>query len=191
MVISIHTDLVELRTLREEDRAEFVRMHEVSREHFAPWMPEALTWQTFDELFDQQLTSAEAGTGEATVIRMAAWTPDGRMAGLFSLSHVFRGALQNAYAGWRVSADQVGRGIGTSGVIGLLDLAFAPGPRGLGLHRVQANVIPTNAPSVRVAEKAGFRLEGRALRYLKIAGEWRDHLMFAKLVDEHVVRFFE
>ena len=50
---------------------------------------------------------------------------------------------------------------------------------------MQANIIPRNLPSIRLAERMGFRLEGLALKYLKIAGEWQDHLMFAKLVDEH------
>ena len=75
---------------------------------------------------------------------------------------VFRGAFRSGYAGWRVSADQVEHGIATPGVIALLDLAFTNEPDGLGLHRVQANVMPSNGASARVAEKAGFRLEGRA-----------------------------
>ena len=45
----------------------------------------------------------------------------------------------------------------------MLDLAFVPEPAGLGLHRVQANIVPANGPSLRVAEKAGFRREGLAL----------------------------
>lgn len=105
------------------------------------------------------------------------------------MSQIFRRAFQNAYVGWRVSADQVGRGIGTAGVFALLDLAFAPEPVGLGLHRVQANIIPENAASIRIAEKVGLRLEGRAVAYLKINGVWEDHLMFAKLADEHVPHF--
>jgi ribosomal-protein-alanine N-acetyltransferase len=83
-----------------------------------------------------------------------------------------------------VSAEVVGRGLATEGVRALLDVAFAA-PPGLALHRVQANVIPDNVRSLRVAEKAGFRREGYAPRYLKIAGEWRDHVMFAILADEH------
>ena len=99
---------------------------------------------------------------------MVALMPDGRIAGIFVLSQIVRGPFQNAYAGWRVSADQVGHGIATSGVVGLLDLAFAPEPKGMGLHRVQANVIPYISASVRLAVKAGFRLEGLTKDYLKI-----------------------
>ena len=53
-----------------------------------------------------------------------------------------------------------------------------------GLHRVQPAIIPRNLRSVRVAEKAGFRLEGRALRYLKINGTWEDHDVYALTVED-------
>jgi [ribosomal protein S5]-alanine N-acetyltransferase len=36
-----------------------------------------------------------------------------------------------------------------------------------------------------VLEKAGFRREGLAERYLSIAGAWEDHLLFAVTSDEY------
>jgi ribosomal-protein-alanine N-acetyltransferase len=35
-----------------------------------------------------------------------------------------------------------------------------------------------------VLEKAGYRREGLSVRYLKIAGSWRDHLLFARTVED-------
>ena len=35
----------------------------------------------------------------------------------------------------------------------------------------------------KLAEKAGFRLEGRAKEYLKINVVWQDHLMFTKISE--------
>ena len=49
----------------------------------------------------------------------------------------------------------------------------------LGLHRLQASIIPRNEPSLYVARRCDFRNEGRALRYLKIQEVWEDHDMFA------------
>src|SRR5687768_6298081 len=145
-----------LEPLRAEHRAEYVRVHEVSREHFRPWLVTPPAGKTPDQAFDRELARADsertAGTGE----RWVGFLPDGRMAGIFALSQIFRGSFQNAYAGWRVSADCIGRGLATEGVLALLDRAFAPEPRGLELHRVQANIIPRNQASVRVAEKSGF-----------------------------------
>ena len=148
-------------------------------------MPTFPSDKSFDDVFEEGLAHAEKAAREGTEVRLVAVLPDDRIAGFFSLTQIFRGAFENAYAGWRVSSEQLGRGIGTSGVMALLDLAFSPEPEGLGLHRVQANIIPSNRASLRVAEKAGFRLEGEAKDYLKIDGRWQDHLMFAKLAGEH------
>jgi ribosomal-protein-alanine N-acetyltransferase len=61
-----------------------------------------------------------------------------------------------------------------------LPFAFAT----LGLHRLEAACLPHNLASTRVLEKAGFRREGTARRYLKINGVWQDHDLFALLQDD-------
>ena len=54
----------------------------------------------------------------------------------------------------------------------------------MGLHRIEAACLPTNAASQSLLAKAGFRREGLARKYLQINGEWRDHVLFALLEDE-------
>lgn len=58
-------------------------------------------------------------------------------------------------------------------------------PSGLGLHRVQANVMPANVASLKIARNSGFREEGLGRRLLQINDRWEDHVMFAKLAEEH------
>jgi len=184
----VRAERLVLRPLAESDHDEYVRMHEVSAEHFRPWFP-APDGRSIDDRFSEALVLTRRGLEAGTEARLAAFDADGALLGTFSLSQIFRRVFQNAYAGWAVSAEHIGRGIATEGVTALLDLAFTPEPLGLGLHRVQANIIPSNVASVRVAEKAGFRLEGHAKEYLKIDGRWQDHLMYAKLAHEHRPRF--
>lgn len=62
----------------------------------------------------------------------------------------------------------------------VLDHCYGP----VGLHRVEANVRPENAASLRVLAKLGFRAEGLHRRYLFIDEAWRDHLAFALLVED-------
>lgn len=181
----VRTPRMQLRPIRAEDREEFVRVHEASRALHEAWTPSLGAGHDFGDLFDAELARARRGERDGTQLRLVGILADGRIGGFFNLGDVVRGVFHNAYASWKINAEVARTGLATEGVRALLDVAFAESP-GLALHRVQANVIPTNVASLRVAEKAGFRREGYALRYLKIAGEWQDHVMLAKLADEHV-----
>jgi ribosomal-protein-alanine N-acetyltransferase len=176
-----------LRPPRPTDRDAFVRVHEASREAFASWQPPRPPGETLHERFDRDLERAVTGLASGKDVRLLAFLDDGTLVGFFNLNEIVRGAFECAFAGWSVSSPLQRRGYASEGVTGLLDLAFSPPPHGLGLHRVQANVMPHNLASLRVAEKCGLRREGLALRYLHIAGTWADHLMLAKTAEEHLV----
>ena len=107
----------------------------------------------------------------------------GAIVGTITLSMVVRAAWQNAMLGYWVAQASGGRGYATAAVGRVVALAFDE--HGLGLHRVQAGVMPRNVRSIRVLEKNGFRREGLAERYLRIAGVWEDHLLFARTAEEH------
>jgi ribosomal-protein-alanine N-acetyltransferase len=100
--------------------------------------------------------------------------------GRIALGGVLRGAFQNAYLGYWIDEDQQGRGLMTEAVCAVTGFAF----ESAALHRIQAAVMPRNTASRRVLEKAGFRHEGLAQRYLCIAGRWEDHILFAMTSDE-------
>lgn len=183
MVSEVQTNRMRLRPLTEADRTEFIRIHGVSEAHFRPWFPDREG--SLEDLFNRELEKVRRPDVH---VRWTGELAGGGLAGLFNLDEIVRGVFQNAYASWAVSADVAGQGYATEGVWALLDLAFSE-EAGLGLHRVQANIIPENEPSIRLAERLGMRREGRAERYLKIAGEWRDHWMYAKTVEEHTPRY--
>lgn len=46
------------------------------------------------------------------------------------------------------------------------------------LHRIEINLRPENGASRKVAEKAGYKLEGNRANFLHIDGDWRDHITF-------------
>ncbi|HEX2057478.1 MAG TPA: GNAT family protein [Actinomycetota bacterium] len=124
----------------------------------------------------EELAAARAaGAAYAFCIRA-----DGVLVGRLTLSQVFRKAFRNCYLGYWVGEEHNGRGIATEAVGLAVRYAFGD----LGLHRVQANVMTRNPRSARVLEKAGFRKEGLALRYLAIAGRWEDHDMYAITVED-------
>jgi ribosomal-protein-alanine N-acetyltransferase len=185
--IVLQTAKMELRHLRPSDRDEFVRMYAITWPFWEPWMPARKAEETFDLMFQQTLERTERELSQDTGRLLAGFTASGELAGIFALFNIVRGVFHNAHCGWRVVEPLTKKGYGMEGLTAMLGLAFGSEPEGLALHRVQANVMPENVASVRLAEKAGFRREGLARNYLRINGAWRDHILFAKLVDEHVI----
>ncbi len=161
-----------------------MRVVTVSSEAWSPWTPAQDAAMTPRLLFEIEIDRARRLLRAGTHVRLAGFASDGALIGLFALNEIVRGVFRSAYASWQVSADRTNRGFGTEAVGALLDLAFRGPPHGAGLHRVQANIMPANTPSLRIAEKVGFRREGYAERYLEIAGSWEDHVMLAITSEE-------
>jgi ribosomal-protein-alanine N-acetyltransferase len=98
------------------------------------------------------------------------------VAGGCQLSNIRQGVAQSAATlGYWMGKKFSGQGLMTDAVATLVRHAFER----LGYHRIEAACLPTNTASRRVLTKAGFTAEGTARKYLKINGEWRDHLLFA------------
>jgi ribosomal-protein-alanine N-acetyltransferase len=102
------------------------------------------------------------------------------LVGHVALANVVRGAWQNCTIGYWVDRAHNGLGIGTEAVHQAVEFAFVEAR----LHRVQAAVMPQNGPSLHILQKVGFRLEGRALRYLHINGTWEDHDIYAMTLED-------
>ncbi len=118
--------------------------------------------------------------GQAFVLFLSLRGSEREIIGRVALGGVQHGALLSAHLGYWIDAAHVGRGLMTEAVHEVTTFAFDS----LGLHRVQAAVMPRNRASQRVLEKVGYRREGVALRYLCIAGVWEDHVLFAVTGEE-------
>ena len=103
----------------------------------------------------------------------------GEIVGLVGLNELVRGAFQSCFLGYKLDGGLLDRGYMTEAVREAVRIAFQE----LGLHRIEANIMPRNAPSLRVAEKAGFYHEGLALKYLCINGVWEDHIHMVRRSD--------
>ncbi|MDT4916072.1 MAG: [ribosomal protein S5]-alanine N-acetyltransferase [Pseudonocardiales bacterium] len=103
-----------------------------------------------------------------------------RLVGQLNISNVVHGALRSCTVGYWVDGAMAGRGITPTSLALAIDHCFGA----VGLHRVEVDIRPENAASLRVVEKLGLRREGFYERFLDIDGAWRDHLAFAVTVEE-------
>lgn len=109
LATNIRTPRMLLRVLCAEDRAEFIRTHEVSAALYRPWLPARAPGDTLDALFERELARATMGAEQGVHLRLVALLPDGQIAGFFNLGEIVRGVFQNAYASWSVNAEVAGR----------------------------------------------------------------------------------
>lgn len=105
---------------------------------------------------------------------------DGELVGQLTVSSITYGSMCSASIGYWVSEHVAGRSIAPTAVALAADHCFVE----LGLHRIEVNVRPENAPSLRVVAKLGLRDEGLRLAYLHIQGRWCDHRSFAVTAEE-------
>lgn len=100
--------------------------------------------------------------------------------GFISLYAIVRHALQSCVLGYWIGKPYAGKGYMTEAVGLTLRYAFTT----LRLHRIEANIMSTNAASIALVRKCGFRMEGVSKRYFRIGGRFRDHERWSITVED-------
>jgi ribosomal-protein-alanine N-acetyltransferase len=176
---------VSLRVPQMSDYAAWAELRALSRAHLVPWEPawprDDLSRSAFRRRMRHYQREAREDAGYAFLLFE---TQQDRLVGGLSLSNIRRGVTQAVTLGYWLGAPYFGRGYMTEAVRAAVPHCFDA----LKLHRIEAAAQSSNAASVRVLERMGFVQEGLARRYLKINGEWQDHLLFALLAEDWAQR---
>jgi len=179
--LELRGDRVTLRYLRKDDASALLELKTRNRSFFAPYQKLQLDENYNLEAVTRELAQAEQAHAEDRSYWFGIFDREHKdLIGYIRFNNVVRGAFHNAYLGYMMDQDHCGQGRMTESLKLSLDAAFGQ----IGLHRVQAAIMPHNEPSIRVAEKVGFRREGFAKDYLCLNGKWEDHLLFAILASE-------
>jgi ribosomal-protein-alanine N-acetyltransferase len=172
---------VSLRAPQMNDFNEWVALREASRDFLVPWEP---IWPTDDltrGAFRRRLKRYAEDVRSDQAYPFFIFATEGqRLVGGVTLTNIRRGVAQAGSIGYWVGAPFARRGFMTAALLALVPFAF----QGLRLHRIEAACIPTNAASIALLEKSGFKREGYAREYLCINGAWQDHLLYARLADD-------
>lgn len=100
--------------------------------------------------------------------------------GTVSFQNFRRAPYLDATVGYKFDCAVSGQGYATEGVGGCIEIIF----RELGLHRIEALIMPQNEASIRLAERLRFSCEGIAKQIIKIGDRWEDHLRYALINPE-------
>ncbi len=178
---SAHGTAVAIRPLAMADYAAWSNLRDLSRDHLAPyeptWASDELSKSAYRRRLRHYAREEREDLGYAFAIFERATH---QLVGGVSLSHVRRGVTQTASLGYWMGEPHVRMGYMSEAVGLTVTIAFD----GLRLHRLEAATLLDNAASIRVLERNGFEREGLARRYLRINGDWRDHLLFGLLAED-------
>jgi ribosomal-protein-alanine N-acetyltransferase len=150
------------------DEAEFLAAARRSNALHTPWTKPPTTRAQYRRYLARQ-------DGERNFAWLVCLQKGGAIAGVINVSEIVRGSFRSAYLGYYVFAGFERRGIMRAGLEAVVRHAF----RTARLHRLEANIQPTNRASRALAKSCGFEKEGFSPRYLKIGGRWRDHERWA------------
>jgi ribosomal-protein-alanine N-acetyltransferase len=106
------------------------------------------------------------------------------LAGVININEIVRHAELSGRLGYYAFMPHAGNGLMCEGLQLVVDRAF----RELGLHRLEANIQPSNRRSSALVKGLGFRSEGNARGFLKIGNRWRDHERWALLKEDWLAR---
>lgn len=174
-------DGYQIRELAIEDAAGLADAYARNREYLAPWdphrEPDFYTTEGQAAAVSTQLTAISNGL-------LAGWliTHGGEIVGRVNLNNIVMGVLCSASVGYWVDERHQGRGLATIAV----DFACAQALE-RGLHRVEAGTIVANQASQRVLVRCGFAMYGLAPEFLFIAGAWRDHRLYQRILHDRAL----
>lgn len=171
---AIATARLQLRVLSPEHAPVLQDYLQTNRAHLTPWEPardeDYFTLEKCEERLHAGYRLMEAGLARQFAVFL-----DEKMIGICNFSNIVRGVFQACHLGYAIAGQHQGQGYMYEAVQAGIAHMF----RQHGLHRIMANYIPENLRSKALLDRLGFEKEGYAKSYLKINGEWRDHVLTA------------
>lgn len=181
--LRLNGDRIYIRAPERADWEAWVEVRNRNTKFLKPWSPASSLSNLTREGYNRRLAVYEddwdADKGYAFFIFRQ---DTDELVGGITLNNIVRGAGQMATLGYWMDEEQTKQGFMTEAAL----LACQFGFSALKLHRIQAGTLPENTASQKVLKNCGFKAEGIAREYIRIADAWRDHQIFALLSNEFV-----
>lgn len=175
-LIRLVTERLILRPALPPDAAQIRAYNLYNHKHLQPWQPTRPAGFFDVDNIAIRIARVERDrlAGRSLHLLMLDRT-SGDMIGECNFSNFVLGAFQACHLGYSLAQKAQGKGLMREGLSRAIAYVFED----LQLHRVMANYRPENERSARVLSALGFEREGFAKSYLKINGQWADHVLTA------------
>lgn len=103
--------------------------------------------------------------------------------GTMSFSNIRLGGFQTTTLGYKLDYGHQHQGFATEFCQKGLSIIFDE----LHLHRIIAQIVPDNKPSIELIKRLGFTYEGTERKSIKVQGHFKDHDRYALLKEEYSI----
>jgi [ribosomal protein S5]-alanine N-acetyltransferase len=168
----IATERVTLAPVSASDIAALVDYQLENRAHLSPWEPLRPDSYFSTSATRARIEAAQEASVSGTALSLVIRLHDGELIGQCAFTNVVRGPFQACHLGFSIAQRFEGRGLMREALVVATNLMFE-----IGLHRIMANFRPENSRSESLLTSIGFKREGFAKSYLRINGQWADHVL--------------
>lgn len=180
----LETQRLVLRQPRADDFEAWAQLRGESADFLQPfepsWTPNELSRSSWR--FRMRRMEAEVASGRALPWFLFLRDEPDILVGGLTISNIRRRVAQAGSLGYWMGARYAAKGFMSEAVNAAAICAF----KDHDLHRIEAATVPENEASRTVLERCGFHHEGVARSYLRIAGNWRDHHLYARLAGDRL-----
>ncbi len=174
---TLQTTRCQLSLLRAENTHLLLAYRRRNLHHLSPW---ELTPNPDDGTLEEACQRAAAKSAQTyadgVAVHFIATDPQtGNMLAACNFTNIVRGIFQVCHLGY--SVDHAWQGQGLMQEVAQVGISYMFETQGL--NRIMANHLPSNVRSEKLLRRLGFEREGYARTYLKIAGQWEDHVLNA------------
>ncbi len=121
-------------------------------------------------------------TLQLSVVRFWIYQKDNpyKIIGTVCFRNIVKPIYSSCTVGYKMDKDYTGRGFCKEALTEGIRVMFED----LGLHKIDAIVLPRNDASIAILEGLGFKREGLLRDKIKLNGKWEDHYAYSLLESE-------
>ena len=172
----MENDNICIRLPQRRDYIEWRQLRDKNYESLKNWEPDGASLNLSYQNFKRRVWWARKGYEEKRVLSMFIFNKsDQVLMGAVTLENIIGKPFYSSNLGYWMGQEYRRFGYMSCAIKCVLQFA----ENNWGITKVYAATLQENTPSIKLLKKLNFCEEGKLLKYLKINGVWRDHILFS------------
>ncbi len=169
-----------IRLPERQDYIEWRRLRDKNYDSLKNWEPDGVSQNLSYQNFKSRVWWAKKGFEEKKVLSVLIFKKSDKvLMGSATLENIIGRPFYSSNLGYWIGQEYRRLGYMSCAIRCLLEFTEV----NWGITKVYAATLQENTASIKLLKKINFCEEGKLLKYLKINGVWRDHILFSYVSD--------